>query len=357
MFPRAWSAVVPLAVLSVLLAGMTVVAALLGSPLVQHSMTELLIMVVVVVGTYVFVGNSGVLSFGHISFMAIGAYASAWLTLPLALKRLNMPGLPEFLHEISVPVTASALLSGMLAALVALPVGVSILRLSGIGASIATLSVLVIVNVGYSNWDSVTLGTSSIVGLPSYTHLWTALVWALVATAVAHAYQHSSHGLLLRASRDNEVAAQAAGVNVFRERLLAWVISAFLVGIGGVLYAHFLGTISIDAFYLNLTFISLSMLVVGGMASLTGAVIGVVTISLLIEALRQMEKSFEVAGLTLALPPGSQEIGIAVTMLVILILRPKGITNNREVRWAIHTAGAARASPVVPGAAKQGGRM
>jgi branched-chain amino acid transport system permease protein len=323
----------PAVLCGMLLVGLAALAFLFGSRLVQHSLTEMLVMVVVVVGTSIFVGNSGILSFGHISFMAIGAYASAWLTLPLGLKRLNMPGLPSFLHQLSLPVTLSAVLSGLLAALVALAVGISILRLSGIGASIATLAFLMVVSVGYANWDSVTLGTSSIVGLPSYTGLGTALAWAVGALAAAHLYQVSRHGLMLRASRDNEIAAQAAGVNVVFERLIAFVISAFVVAVGGVLYGHFLGTISVDAFYLNLTFTSLAMLVVGGMGSLSGAVLGVVSLSLLIEALRQVEKGVEVSGLLLSLPPGSQEIGIAATMLVVLILRPKGLTNNKELRW------------------------
>jgi branched-chain amino acid transport system permease protein len=318
---------------ALLLAIMTLLVALFGGALLRHSMTEMLIMVVVVVGTYVFVGNSGILSFGHISFMAIGAYATAWFTLPLFLKKLNMPGLPSFLHETSIAVSPSLLLSGLLAALVAFVVGIPILRLTGIAASIATLSLLVIVAVGYSNWDSVTLGTSSIVGLPPYTYLGTALAWAVAAIVIAHLYQISRHGLMLRAARDNQVAAESIGIEVFRERLIAWTISAFIVAAGGVLYAHFLGTISVDAFYLNLTFISLAMLVVGGMSSLTGAVLGVVVISVAIELLRQGEKGIDVGGAHLALPPGTQEIAIAVAMLVILIVRPRGITNDREVRW------------------------
>jgi len=330
----------PAAMPALLIVGIALAAHLFGSNLLQHSVIEMLIMVVLVVGTYVFVGNSGILSFGHVSFMAIGAYATAWLTLPLFLKKLNMPGLPTFLHEWSIPVTPAAFLSGLLAALVGLVVGIPILRLSGIGASIATLSLLVIVTVGYSNWDSVTLGTSSIVGLPPYTDLWVALIWAVSGIVAAHAYQISRHGLLLRASRDDEVAAQAIGVDVFRERLIAWTVSAFIVAIAGVLYAHFLGTISIDAFYLNLTFISLAMLVVGGVSSLTGAVLGVVIISLLIEVLRELERGIDVGGLNIALPPGSQEIAIAVTMLLILIMRPDGLTRNREARWPFWETGA-----------------
>jgi branched-chain amino acid transport system permease protein len=303
-----------------------------GDRLIQHSMVELLALLVVVVGTYVFVGNSGILSFGHIAFMAIGAYATAWLTLPLPLKRLNMPGLPGILHEVSLPVTPSVALAGVLAGLVGLASGLALLRLSGIAASIATLALLAIVNVGFSNWDRVTLGTSSIVGLPPYGGLMTA-AWAVAAILAAFAFQSSSTGLMLRAARDDEVAAKAAGIKVLRVRLAAWTLSAMLVGAGGALYAHLLGTISIDAFWLDMTFITLAMLVVGGMQSLTGAVVGVVTITLLVELLRQVEGGIALGPISLRLPPGAQEIGIALTMLAILLVRPRGLCGNHEIGW------------------------
>jgi branched-chain amino acid transport system permease protein len=329
---RIAAVVAPAALPVLLLCGLALAAKLVGTARIEHSMVEMLILLVVALGIYLFIGNSGILSFGHVSFMAIGAYATAWLTLPLPLKKLNMPGLPSFLHSMSLPVTSSAILSGTLAALVGLLIGVPLLRLTGIAASIATLALLVIVYIGYSNWDSVTLGTSSIVGLPSYTDLWTALAWAVIMIVIAYAYQTSRHGLMLRAARDDEPAAKAVGVNVFRERLIAWTLSAFIVGIGGVLYAHFLGTISTEAFYLNMTFITLAMLVVGGMGSISGAVVGVVAISLLIECLRRIEKGIEIGERAFSLPPGTQEIGIAVAMLAILLVRPRGISGGREMR-------------------------
>ena len=178
----------PVALPTLLLCALAVPVKLAGTSLLQHSMVEMLVMLVVVVGIYVFVGNSGILSFGHVSFMAIGAYATAWLTLPLPLKKLNMPGLPSFLHALSVPVTASAIVSA--------PVRCTG-RCRDRRAAAAPLrnrgkhrdaGFLVIVYVGYSNWDSVTLGTSSIVGLPPYTNLWTALAWAVAMIFLAYAY-------------------------------------------------------------------------------------------------------------------------------------------------------------------------
>jgi branched-chain amino acid transport system permease protein len=303
---------------------------------------ECLITIVVVVGLYIFIGNSGVVSFGHIAFMAIGAYASAWQTCCLPQKPANFPGLPDFLLHSQVPNFPASLLAGLLAAAVAYLSGLIIMRLSGIGASIGTFAFLAIVNVVYSNWKSVTLGTSSIIGLPTYVNLWTALAWALTTIAVANVFQVSSLGLALRASREDEVAAQAAGINVYVLRLIAFVLSAFFVAIGGVLRGHFLGIVAVNSFWLDATFTTLAMLVVGGMNSLAGAVTGVVALSVLIEFLRRLESGIDIGSLTLSVPGGFQELGLAVVMLAILILRPKGLTGNREAPCPWPPTGARR---------------
>ena len=115
--------------------------------------------------------------------------------------------------------------------------------------------------------------------------------------------------------------------------MLAFTISAFFVGIGGVLYSGFLGILSPDAFYLNLTLITMAMLVVGGINSLSGAVLGVVVLSAFIEILLQIESGIDLGGQTLSVPPGVQEIGLGILMLLILIFRNGGITGNREIAW------------------------
>jgi branched-chain amino acid transport system permease protein len=205
--------------------------------------------------------------------------------------------------------------------------------LSGIAASIATFAMLAVINVIYSNWDSVTGGTGSIVGIPFYTGVWTAFGGAVLVVIGAYLYQISKFGLALRAARDEATAAAASGVDIVRERFIAFVISAFFIGLAGALYAHFLGVVNPDAFYLGLTFITLAMLVVGGINSLSGAVIGVVVISAIIQILRWLEKGIDLGSLTLSIPNGVQEIAIGIVMIVILMFRPSGLMRNRELSW------------------------
>ncbi|MGO4871838.1 MAG: branched-chain amino acid ABC transporter permease [Roseiarcus sp.] len=303
-----------------------------GGPLTR-TVTEMFIRVMIVVGLYTFIGNSGVISFGQIGFMCLGAYATAWFTIPPAMKRFSLRGLPDIVAHNQLPFPVSLLLATIFTGAVAYVFGRVLMRLSGIAASIATFAMLAVINTVYSNWQSVTGATSSIVGIPMRTGLWTALAGAAAAVIVAYLYAISRSGLALRASRDEEVAASASGVDMVRERLVAFVLSAAIIGLAGALYAHFLGVVNPDAFYMNLTFITLSMLVVGGMNSLSGAVVGVVALSSIIEALRWLEKGIDVGFATLSIPNGIQEIAIGAIMIVILMFRPTGLTRNREFVW------------------------
>jgi branched-chain amino acid transport system permease protein len=249
------------------------------------------------------------------------------------MKSVTLKGLPAWLLHTQWPMWIATPISGIFAALFALIVGRVIMRLSGIAASIATFGLLGVVNNVYSNWDSVTGGQGSIVGIPPTMNAWIGWLGATVAIAIAYLYSISRSGLALRATRDEAVAASASGIDMVRERLIAFVVSAFIIGLAGALYAHFLSIVNPGSFYLRTTFITLSMLVVGGMSSLSGAVSGVVVISALIEMFRDLEKGISLGGLTIALPNGVQEIAIGIITIVILMYLPTGLTRNREFSW------------------------
>ncbi len=294
-----------------------------------------LINLVAVVGLYTFVGNSGVLSFGHMSFMAIGAYASALLTIPVLIKHSLLSSSPHFLKEAHVPTLPALLIAAGAAALFALVVALPLMRLNGLAAGIATFAVLIIVNVVAANWDSVTRGRQTMLGVPLDTTLSETLLWGCIAIVGAYIFQESSIGLRLRASREDEIAARALGVGVFWERTIAWVVSAFIVGVAGALYGHLYGSFSPDAFYLTLTFLTMVMLVVGGINCLSGAVIGCIVISFVSEVLRRVEEGIHVTSFDVKAPEGFQQIGLAVFLILILIYRPSGITGGQELRWSL----------------------
>ena len=279
----------PLLIICVALLIVVTIIQLPGDRIINQSLTEALIRTVVVVGLFLFIGNSGIISFGHIGFMMIGAYATAWQTMDPIQKDIFIPGLPEYLLTHSHHWIVATVLGGLLAALVAFVSGLALMRLSGIAASIGTFALFMSFYSLYLQWSTWTAGQSSLVGIPVTTTPWVAFAFAIVAILSAFLYARSRFGLALRSSREDEVAAKAAGVSVTAQRLIAFTISAFIVGMAGGLYGHFLGLLTVDTFYLPLTFITLAMLVVGGMQSLSGAVVGVVVMSFLIEFLRRWE--------------------------------------------------------------------
>lgn len=320
-------------ILIAILALIAVLAALVNTGPFNQTVIEIFIRVVLVVGLYVFIGNSGVISFGHIGFTCLGAYMTAWLTILPALKKSKLKGLPDIILNAKLHYGWGLLAATLFAGACAYLIGKVLMRLSGIAASIATFAVLAVIIQVYSNWDSVTGAQSSVVGIPIVRTVWPYFACAVLTVIVAYLYAISRSGLALRSARDEAIAAAASGVDITRERLIAFVISGAMMGLGGALYAHSVGVVTPDTFYLGLTFVCLSMLVVGGMNSLSGAVLGVVILSAIIQLLRWFEKGVDIGGTSFALPLGVQEIAIGVVMIVILMFRPSGLTRNKELLW------------------------
>ena len=312
---------------------LVVLLAQYGGVVAQRRVIFGLVNLTSVVGLYIFMGNSGVLNFSSVGFMAIGAYTSALLTMAPSTKQTFLPDLPDWLASAHVPLLGGALAAGAVAGATALVVGWPIMRLSGIGAAIATMSLLIIAYIGLGNWTSVTGGQQSLMGLPAYVGLWTSGISAIVAIAIAYVYQETRWAIALRASREDEVAARASGVRIELQRLIAFVLSAVVSGLAGALYGHFLGTLRVESFYLDQTFLLIAMLVVGGMRSLTGAVVGVASISLLTEWLRLLEVGVAPPGLgiTIKTAPGLGDVALAAVMLLIILFRPQGLTGGQEI--------------------------
>ena len=303
-----------------------------------NTTVRMLLMLLIVLGLQMFSGNSGVLSFGHITFVAIGAYTSALLTIPPEIKKFTYLSMPSWLGSWILPAKLSPLeatLAGAGAAtLFALITAAPIVRLAGVEAGIGTLALLIIVYVFDVQTSAITRGTSTQIGVPQTTTFVAVLAWALIFIAVAFAFKESGRGLRLRASRENVRAARSVGVRVPIERAIAWVLSGFVVGVAGALYGHYFVTFGPDDFFFNQGFnivlLTIAMLVVGGMSSVTGAVVGCYFITVIYEAFRR----WEVNGLGGVTPPsGTANFVLAVILVVTLVLRPKGITGGREIPW------------------------
>jgi branched-chain amino acid transport system permease protein len=296
-----------------------------------------LVDVAIVVGLYVFIGNSGVLSFGQISFVAVGAFAAGLMTISADVKRGIMPSLFPILRNHSLGNVESLLLAAGLGAVFALVVGLPLMRLSGLAAGIATFAVLGITHNVFFNYTKIGPGATALTNIPETTGLVQGLVGALIAIAAAWLYQLSRFGRMLRATREDPSAAQAVGVSIHRQRLLAFTLSGALCGFAGGLFVHQAGTITTEDVYLNLTFLTLAMLVVGGVGSLLGAVVGALLISGLNSFLITAEGGVHVLGWKVDLHDGTHLVVLGVVMALVLVFRPSGLTGGREfrVRWSL----------------------
>lgn len=313
-------------------AALVVAAALVGATASRSTeiyFINALISVSIVVALYVFVGNSGVLSFGHISFFAIGVWAAGVLSVPEQEKSATMPYLFDSLSSTTVSNVPSLAISAAVGGAFALLVGLPLMRLSGLAAGIATFAVLGITSNILRYYEKIGPGLNTFSSVPETTDLVQAAVGALLVIGAAFAYQRSRFGRQLRATREDPAAARAVGVSIYQQRLAAFALSGFLAGFAGGLYVHFL-PINADAVYLDLTFITLAMLVIGGAASLWGAVVGALSVSALDSFLANAENGVVLLGRTIEVPSGTRIVVVSALMALVLILRPNGLTGGRE---------------------------
>lgn len=317
---------------------LVVAAALLGnlaSASTQTYFTQTLFRVALVVALYVFIGNSGVLSFGHVAFVALGAWTAGVLTVPVAERSAIMPGLASFLAHRHVGNVTSLVLAAVVGAVGALVVGVPLMRLSGLAAGIATFAIFEITYNVLQYDGRIGPGLNTFSSVPETTGLLQAGVGATLCVLVAFAYSRSRFGRQLRSTREDAAAAGAVGISVYRQRLVAFVLSGALAGFAGGLYVH-LFALNVNSVSLDLTFLSLAMLVVGGSGSLLGAVVGALGVSALDSWLSVAENGTSLFGWHINLPAGTDELVIGVLMAAVLILRPNGITGGREARlWPL----------------------
>jgi branched-chain amino acid transport system permease protein len=329
------SLLLPLALISI-----TVLVGANGTPSLQGTVTLILCNLIVVIGLQVFVGNSGVYSFGQLGFATAGAYVAAFLTLPAAFALLQTPGLPHFIVDAHLGALLSTLIAAAVSGLLAIVIGLPLMRTSTLAIPISTFAFLIVVYNVVANWDRVTGGSSGLVSIPTTTSVESAGLWAGAVVILALAFKWSASGYRLQATREDEVAARSIGISVMRERLIAFGISGILCGIGGALAVHQSGVLNPSTFYFGATVTTLTMLVVGGARSVFGAVIGAIAIAMVNELLRGVENGASLFGaISIGEAPGLAAIGLGLILLATMIAMPNGLSGDREagelpwIRW------------------------
>ena len=313
-----------------------IAALVLGTEMAQIRLldriaTHLCISLILVLGLQVFMGNSGILSFAHIGFMGVGAYVSAVLTIPVQMKGMALPDLYPWLAQLAFSPYVGIILGGLAAAAVAAALSYPLMRLSDAAAVITSFALLVVLHTVMLHWSEFTNGPRTLFGIPKATDLYLAATVAALAVVVALLFKESRTGILLRASRDDEIAAGALGAHVPSLRWQAFILSALFAGIGGALWGHFITSFSPKAFYLKETFVILGMLVIGGPYTISGAVFGAFIVTFAFEGLRALEAGINQAQIFSEQVVGLTEIVLALAMIAVLILRPGGLFTAREI--------------------------
>jgi branched-chain amino acid transport system permease protein len=280
-------------------------------------------------------GFTGLFSLGHAGFMAIGAYVCSILIMTPDQKDMLFILEPayDWVQNAQAPFLAAVIAGGLAAAAAGIIVGYPLLRLGDDYLGIATLGFAEIIRVLANNFPRLTNGALGFKGIPDYANLWWNFGWCLVTLYVIVRLLQSNTGNVLKAIRDDEAAARAMGVNVFRYKLLSFCVGAFFAGVGGALLASLLTTIDPKMFLFTLTFNILMIVVAGGLGSLSGTVMAGIGITVLLEWLRVVENPVDIAGFELPGVPGMRMVVFSLALIVIILFRREGLMGMRELSW------------------------
>jgi branched-chain amino acid transport system permease protein len=325
----------PILLMAVTAAVLLIAGASSSSPILQGATATAGIDVVLAVGLYTLSGTTGIISFGFMGPVMIGAYAAAIFASDPILKASTMTTMPHWLVNLHTGVVPAILIGAIASGIFAAISSVPLVRLAALAASLASFAVLVVVYTVATNWTAVTGGVNGYTAVPLDTTTDKALVWALIAIIIGFWFKESKTGLRLRAARDDEAAALAVGINVRRDRLVAFTLSGFLLGIGGALTGLQTGGFTPSVFYLDATLLILVMVVIGGVNSLSGAVLGSLFVSAAGYTL-QLAQSGNVLGVyRFGGRAGIETGGLAIIALLVLAFRPSGIFGNAEISDAV----------------------
>jgi len=272
-------------------------------------------------------GFTGQFSIGHAGFMAVGAYSSAYFTVTYGKAiEASLASLGETVAS-SVVLVIAILIGALVAAVMGLIVGIPSLRLKGDYLAIVTLGFAEIIRIVILNID--TVGGATGYQVPGYANFLWIGIFAVITVVVIHNIVKSDTGRALISIREDELAAEAMGVNTTRFKVTSFVIGSAFAGVAGVLFAHYNKFLSTNDFQFIKSFEIIIMIVIGGMGSMTGAVLGAIIVTLLPELLRQLPDIQ--LGSTVVKFADLRLVIFALILILTMILRPQGILGTAEI--------------------------
>jgi branched-chain amino acid transport system permease protein len=224
-----------------------------------------------------------------------------------------------------------------------------VLRLKGDYLAIATLGFAEIIRVVFTNTQTLTNGALGLKGIPATTNIWWTFGTAVVTVIIIACLINSSYGRALKAIREDEVAAESMGINLFKHKVLSFTIGAFFAGIGGGLLGNLLGTIDPNMFKFILTFNILLIIVLGGMGSITGSIISAFIVTIAGEALRFLDEKMDFGIITIQGIPGIRMVVFSALLMMVVIFFRNGLMGTKEFSFDKIIAKFSRKPPIKGG--------
>ena len=281
-------------------------------------------------------GFTGLFSLGQAGFMAIGAFSVAIFTVPAEYINsiFYLEPMAPWLAAIRLPFVAALLVGGLIAAGLSLLIGYPVLRLKSDYLAIATLGFSEIIRIVFTQMQTITNGALGINRIPGITTMWVPFGAAAVCIGIMVLLIHSSYGRAFQAIREDDIAAEAMGINLSAHKNLAFAVSSFFTAIGGGLYAALLTSVDPKQFYFTMTYNFLVIIVLGGMGSVTGTVIASFIITGGLEWLRFFDEPLTIMGVSIPLfRSGLRMVVFSVLLMLLVLFYSRGLMGQKEFSW------------------------
>lgn len=280
-------------------------------------------------------GFTGLFSLGHAGFMLIGAYTYGILTIPVEMRASVYQYYDGGIINFALPMPVALILAGVVAGVFAFLIGLPVLRLKGDYLAIATLGFAEIIRalIQFDGFGPITNGSNVLRNFPTFQSVMFPVIVSGICIAIICLLINSSYGRAFKAIRDDEIAAEAMGINLFVHKEMALVTSAFFAGIGGALLAMFQMVVQAKAFTSAMTYEILLIVVIGGIGSVTGSVIA----SFLFIAssewwLRFLDSTQYIGDWQVPfLRPGFRMVVFSIIIMFIVLFYRKGIMGDKEL--------------------------
>jgi len=304
-------------------------------PFIKRILNTGLIYAILGVSLNLINGFTGQFSLGHAGFMAIGAYTSALLYMSPETKLSNFFMIPLIspLDRIQIPFFWAIIIGGLMAAVAGFIVGAPCLRVRGDYLAIVTYGFSEIIRSLFNNLQNITNGPLGLKGLPTYTNLWWTVSWTIITVIVIKRIVDSSYGRALKAIRDDEIAAENLGINLFKHKVLAFVVGSFFAGIAGGLLGSLLMTIDPNSFSIMFTYQIIMIILLGGLGNITGSVVVGIGFAFLMEWLRFVEMPMNIFGIQIPGILGMRMLIFSILLMVTILFFRQGIFGQHEFSW------------------------